>query len=151
MVAEAQTAAPASAASAASRATPEQAANAAKIQTVVAFLQAQVGKDYQFNADGPDSYDCSGLVRAAYLQVGISLPHQSMLQAQKGRAIDWRAEPLQAGDLVFQYSAGKTYISHVGIALTATTWIQAAGTGIPVKIGPVPSDDRIVSVRRIIG
>jgi cell wall-associated NlpC family hydrolase len=143
--------APVTPASTASRATPEEAARAAKLQSLVAFLQAQVGKAYEFNAAGPDSYDCSGLVRAAYLQIGISLPHQSMLQAQKGRAIDWRAEPLQPGDLVFQYSAGKTYISHVGIALSKTTWIQAAGTGIPVKIGPLPSDDRIVAVRRIVG
>ncbi|MEO6122194.1 MAG: LysM peptidoglycan-binding domain-containing protein, partial [Ilumatobacteraceae bacterium] len=57
------------------------------IDAVVSFLTAQLGKPYEFNKAGPDSYDCSGLVRAAYLQIGISLPHQSLLQSRTGSPV----------------------------------------------------------------
>ena len=120
------------------------------ISAVVAFLQAQIGKPYEFNKAGPDSYDCSGLVRAAYLQVGISLPHQSLLQSRLGTAVDWRVDDIRAGDLVFSFSAGKTFISHVGVAISSTQWISSSQTGVPVKIGALPSDDRIQAVRRIV-
>ena len=121
------------------------------IATIVAFLRAQLGKPYAFNTEGPDSYDCSGLVTAAYLQIGVSLPHQSLLQSTKGTAVDWRTQQIMPGDLVFQFSSGKpNMISHVGIAISDTQYIQAARTGDFVKISPMPSGDRIQAVRRIV-
>ena len=125
-------------------------AESTSISTVVAFLQAQIGKSYAFNKAGPDSYDCSGLVRAAYLQIGISLPHQSLLQSRMGSPIDWRTDDIRAGDLVFAFSTGKDYISHVGVAISSTQWISSSQTGVPVKVGPLPADDRIQAVRRIV-
>ena len=123
----------------------------ALISTVLAFLQAQVGKPYVFNTAGPDTYDCSGLVMAAYETIGISLPHQSMLQSAKGTAVDWYNQPLLPGDLIFQYSsANPTVISHVGIAIDATHWIQAASSTVPIRIGLIPSNDKIKAVRRIV-
>ncbi len=122
----------------------------ASLATVVAFLHAQIGKPYEFNTAGPDSYDCSGLVRAAYLQIGISLPHQSLLQSRMGASVDWRVDDIRAGDLVFAFSTGKNYISHVGIAISSTQWISASQTGVPVRIGTLPVDDRIQAVRRIV-
>jgi cell wall-associated NlpC family hydrolase len=121
------------------------------IATVITFLQAQVGKPYEFNADGPETYDCSGLVSAAYEQIGISLPHQSLLQSTKGTAVDWLTQPLLPGDLVFMYStANPTVISHVGIVFDSGRWIQAAGSGTPVRIGPLPNAAKIRAVRRIV-
>ena len=121
------------------------------INTVLTFLQAQVGKPYVFNTAGPDTYDCSGLVMAAYQTISISLPHQSMLQSTKGTAVDWYHEPLLPGDLIFQYSsANPTVISHVGIVIDATHWIQAASSSAPIRIGLIPSNDKIKAVRRIV-
>ena len=120
------------------------------VETLVAFLRAQIGKPYAFNTAGPDTYDCSGLVTAAFSQLGIALPHQSLLQSALGTAVDWRTSEIQAGDLVFSFSTGKTYISHVGIAISSTQWIQASGSGIPVKLGLLPSDERIQTVRRFV-
>lgn len=121
-----------------------------KITTVLAFLQGELGKPYLFNTAGPDSYDCSGLVVAAFKTIGVSLPHQSLLQSSKGAAVDWRTVDIQAGDLIFQVGTGKTYISHVGIAISSTQWIQSARAGDVVKISTIPIDDRIASVRRIV-
>ena len=41
--------------------------------TAIAFAKAQLGKPYQWGAAGPDAYDCSGLVYAAYAAAGIRL------------------------------------------------------------------------------
>lgn len=121
------------------------------ITTLISYLQAQVGKPYQFNGEGPDAFDCSGLVTAAYRQINISLPHQSLVQSTYGKAVDWKTEPIKAGDLVFMYSsASPSVIGHVGVAVDSTTWIQAARTGTPVRASAMPSLEKIQAVRRIV-
>ena len=121
------------------------------ITTLISYLQAQVGKPYQFNGEGPDAFDCSGLVTAAYRQIKISLPHQSLVQSTYGKAVDWKTEPIKAGDLVFMYSSATPgVIGHVGVAVDSTTWIQAARTGTPVRASAMPSLDKIQAVRRIV-
>lgn len=118
---------------------------------LVTYLRAQVGKPYKFFTAGPDTFDCSGLVVAGYKQIGITLIHQSRMQATMGTAVDWRTETLMAGDLVFMRSSNDpTQIGHVGIALDSKTWIQAPGTGMAVQIRALPSHDRIEAVRRIV-
>jgi cell wall-associated NlpC family hydrolase len=127
------------------------AAASAPLDTVLAYLQAQVGKPYKFYTAGPDSFDCSGLVRAAYLQVGIKLPHYSLLQSKQGVAVDWTAEAIRPGDLVFTISSSSpNEIGHVGIAIDSRRWIQAAGTGDAVRIGPMPKPTSIRAVRRVL-
>lgn len=123
-----------------------------KVERVVAYAQAQIGKSYKFFSAGPDSFDCSGLVTAAYKQVGITLPQYSGLQATFGTAVDWRTEDIRPGDLVFTARSGTdpTVISHVGIAVSSTEYVQAAGTSIGVKQTRLPSDDRILAVRRLL-
>ncbi|MBU3689959.1 MAG: hypothetical protein B7C54_07300 [Acidimicrobiales bacterium mtb01] len=122
-----------------------------RIDRVVEFARAQVGKPYQFGSAGPDAYDCSGLVRAAFKQIGVDLPHQSLLQSQRGVAVDWIADDIRAGDLVFTFSSrNPTQISHVGIAISATEWIEAPFTGASVRVTRLPSDARIQAVQRIV-
>ena len=127
------------------------AAKPSRVDRVVEFAHAQVGKPYQFGSAGPDAYDCSGLVRAAFKQIGIDLPHQSLLQSQRGVAVDWINDDIRAGDLVFTFSSrNPTQISHVGIAISATEWIEAPFTGAAVRITRLPSDSRIQAVQRIL-
>jgi cell wall-associated NlpC family hydrolase len=121
------------------------------VNSVLAFAQAQLGKPYKFNAAGPDSWDCSGLSMAAYAEIGISLPHYSGAQAAFGTAVDWTTQAVQAGDLIFlESSVGSGVINHVGIAISATQWIQAPRSGDVVRVGSIPST-RVISVRRLIG
>ena len=115
-----------------------------RLQVVLDFAKAQVGKPYEFGKAGPTSYDCSGLTLAAFAQVKVSLPHQSLLQSKLGTAIDWKSVGVQAGDLVFTFSSRNlTQISHVGIAISATQWIEAPYTGGSVRISTLPSASRI--------
>ena len=37
------------------------------------YAKAQIGKPYLWGAEGPDSFDCSGLVHQAYLHAGLHL------------------------------------------------------------------------------
>ena len=122
-----------------------------KLQQVLDFAHAQVGKPYKFAAAGPVSYDCSGLTKASLAIAGVKLPHQSLAQSKLGTAIDWKTTPIQAGDLVFTFSSkSPTVISHVGIAISSTHWIEAPNTGSVVRISKLPSSTRIQAVRRFL-
>lgn len=122
-----------------------------RVQTMVAFAKAQIGKPYLFGSAGPNSYDCSGLVRASFAKVGVSVPHQSRALAVLGTGVDWRNSPIQAGDLVFTFSGNDTsQIGHVSIAISATEMVQALSPGKNVSIARIPSKDRIQEVRRLL-
>ena len=122
-----------------------------RLQAVLDFAKAQIGKPYAFGKAGPTSYDCSGLTLAAFAQVKVSLPHQSLAQSKLGSAVDWRVTGVQAGDLVFTFSTkNQSQISHVGIAISATQWIEAPYTGGVVRISSLPSASKIQAVRRFL-
>ncbi|WP_246644224.1 C40 family peptidase [Nonomuraea ceibae] len=88
-------------------------------------------KPYIWGAEGPRGYDCSGLVMAAYQQVGISLPHYTGDQWTAGRHIS--KEELRAGDLVFFYND----LHHVGIYLGGGMMVHAPRTGDVVRIASI--------------
>lgn len=120
---------------------------AARVAMVLEFASAQLGEPYRFLGAGPDFWDCSGLTMRAYAVIGVSLPHQSALQAKRGTDIDWKVTPIQAGDLVFLDTNGT--ISHVGIATGPTTWIQSPQPGDVVRSGNIPMR-RVFEVRRFV-
>ena len=123
----------------------------AQLDQVLAFVRAQLNKPYAFNGAGPDTYDCSGLTMAAYAQIGIALPHQSAAQSMLGTPVNLATDTIKAGDLIFIFSTrNPTVISHVGIAISATQWINAPRTGDVVRISSMPSADKIQSVRRFV-
>ena len=99
---------------------------------IVAFAYKQLGKPYAWAADGPGSYDCSGLVTAAYRSVGISVPHQSSAQWKDTHHIS--RSQLSPGDLVF-YQSGDLH--HVAIYIGKGNVIHAPTFGDVVKISPV--------------
>lgn len=128
----------------------DQASSDARIQTVLEFALAQQGKPYLFAAAGPDAYDCSGLTKRAYAQIGVNLVHQSATQATQGVAVAFTSEPIRPGDLVFMATKGNDVITHVGIAIDDDTWIQARRPGDVVRVGPMPARSAIVAVRRFV-
>jgi peptidoglycan endopeptidase LytE len=126
-------------------------AAAARIDTVVAYAKAQLGKPWVFAAAGPDSFDCSGLTMMAYRQIGIGLPHSSVLQSARGVAVDWFTQDIQAGDLIFMASSNAPgVIGHVGIAIDSKRWIHSPENGDVVRQGFIPADSRLMAVRRFV-
>jgi LysM repeat protein len=119
--------------------------------TVVAYAYAQLGKPYRFFTAGPATFDCSGLVKAAYGQIGIEMIHHAASQASYGTAVDiWSGQAIKAGDLVFMSTRGSGTINHVGIAVDATHWIHAPAPGDVVRLAPIPAKGLLTTVRRIV-
>jgi cell wall-associated NlpC family hydrolase len=81
------------------------------VQAVLDFARAQIGKPYIWGGTGPNGYDCSGLVQAAWAQAGVSLPRTTYDQVNAGTRIS--RDQVQPGDLLFFYSESSP--SHVGI------------------------------------
>ena len=79
--------------------------------SVVGYAMSRIGCPYVWAAEGPDAFDCSGLVTWAYRQVGISLPHQSESQRAAASYVGSVSEA-RPGDVLWRYG-------HVGIAVSA--------------------------------
>ena len=101
--------------------------------SVVDYALSRIGCPYVWGAAGPDAFDCSGLVRWAYLQVGMSLPHQTeaLYNAAKARLPVSQAQP---GDVLW-VGYGDGYNGHVGIACNAggTHYVHATTFGARVR------------------
>ncbi|MFB6615928.1 C40 family peptidase [Streptomyces sp. NPDC056367] len=95
---------------------------------IVNFARAQVGKAYVSGGTGPSSFDCSGLVQAAYRQAGITLPRMSQDQSSRGTSVSLSA--LQPGDVLYWGSRGSAY--HVAIYVGGGKFVgaQNPSTGI---------------------
>lgn len=118
----------------------------AGVGAVLAFARAQLGLPYRWGGSGPQTWDCSGLVQAAYATAGVQLTHDAAAQeaATAGHAVAPGA--LVAGDLVF-YGASAATIHHVGIAVDATHMIDAPFTGAVVRVDPVAAPDLLAATR----
>lgn len=110
-------------------------------QAVEAALSRQ-GAPYEWAADGPDSFDCSGLVQWSYRQAGVYLPRSSREQARVGSSV--RRAQLRPGDLVALYSP----VSHIGIYVGAGRYVNAPQGGDVVKVSAVPWGD-VTAMRRV--
>jgi peptidoglycan DL-endopeptidase CwlO len=78
-------------------------------EKALAYAKDQLGEPYVFGADGPDSWDCSGLTMQAWNDAGVSLPHSAHMQYDASPHVS--KSDLQPGDLVFFYSD----LHHVGL------------------------------------
>jgi cell wall-associated NlpC family hydrolase len=92
----------------------------------IRFALAQVGKPYKWGSTGPNSYDCSGLVYAAYKSAGVSIPRTTMLQASAGKLVT--KNNLIPGDLVFPDPG------HVQIYLGNGRVVESPHTGAFVQV-----------------
>lgn len=102
-----------------------------KIEAVISFALAQLGDRYSWAAAGPNAYDCSGLVKAAFRVVGLELYHYTGRQMTYGTKVS--RTQLQRGDIVFP-TAG-----HVGIYLGNNQMIAASSGKGRVAISSVYS------------
>lgn len=59
---------------------------------------AQIGKPYVWGAEGPASFDCSGLTRFCYRSIGLEIGDDTYGQAQQMEQIPWTN--LKPGDLI---------------------------------------------------
>jgi cell wall-associated NlpC family hydrolase len=94
--------------------------------------QSRVGMPYVWGADGPNSFDCSGLTSWAFRQAGISLPRTSQQQANAGTRINSLGD-LRPGDLIIMRSD----LSHVGFYAGNGQILHAPKPGAQVRYEPI--------------
>ncbi|MBW8087460.1 MULTISPECIES: C40 family peptidase [Streptomyces] len=100
----------------------------------LAYALNQIGKPYVWGAEGPDSFDCSGLTSTAWAHAGRVIPRTSQEQ--------WRQLPrvpisqLRPGDLVIYYKGA----SHVAMYAGNGQVVQAPRPGQRVKLSPLASN-----------
>jgi cell wall-associated NlpC family hydrolase len=106
-------------------------------QAAINFARAQIGKPYQWGADGPSTFDCSGLTERAWQQGGVGMPHYSVAQYEQGEKIS--LGDLRPGDLVFFGSDKTDYhsIYHVALYIGGGEMIEAPFTGENVRISSI--------------
>jgi cell wall-associated NlpC family hydrolase len=88
----------------------------------------QIGKPYEWAADGPDTFDCSGLTQYAWASAGVQLTHYTGAQWTEGVAVS--KANLRTGDLVFFYDDHH----HMGIYAGNGLIVHAPHTGDVVRM-----------------
>ncbi|WP_051966873.1 C40 family peptidase [Kitasatospora mediocidica] len=103
------------------------------VEAAVDYALAQLGKPYVWGGDGPDGYDCSGLVQQAYQRAGIDLPR--VADDQYAATTPISSADLRRGDLIFWSDSSRASgIHHVAIYLGGGTYVEAPRPGRSVRI-----------------
>ena len=91
------------------------------------LLKQQVGKPYVWGAEGPDSFDCSGLTQYIYKHaLGKDIPRVAADQSKFGQPVS--KDNLQPGDLLFFDTMHKGKVTHVGMYIGNGEFIHAANS-----------------------
>jgi cell wall-associated NlpC family hydrolase len=106
--------------------------NTKKLNETLELVKNQVGRTpWVFQGSSPRAWDCSGLVRWTYAQLGIDLYHSATAQRNLGTIV---TEP-KIGDLVSFNYRGSRGAYHIGIYLGPDEMIHSGGkTGDRTKI-----------------
>jgi cell wall-associated NlpC family hydrolase len=115
------------------------------LSAVVDFALAQLGDPYLWAGNGPDQWDCSGLMVAAYRQIGITIPRTTWGQAVTGYGVS--LANVLPGDLIIFNSDQ----SHVGMAINAHEVVHAPQAGDVVKVTAIKYMGVVSTIRRIVG
>ncbi|MEU3094981.1 NlpC/P60 family protein [Streptomyces sp. NPDC006967] len=94
----------------------------------VAYATAQIGKPYQWGAEGPNTYDCSGLTSQAWISAGLSMPRTSQAQWQQLTRVG--VEDMRPGDLIIYFGDA----SHVGMYVGDGVMVHAPRPGRSVTL-----------------
>jgi cell wall-associated NlpC family hydrolase len=97
--------------------------------SVVSIALQFLGVPYLWGGGTPMGFDCSGLVKYVYAQLGVSLPHNTVAQWNDPRAASVPRNELQPGDLLFFDG-----LDHVGIYLGGGEFVDAPHTGAFVRV-----------------
>ena len=107
------------------------------LRRMLLAAESRLGMPYVWGANGPRSFDCSGLVQWSFAQAGVVMPRVAADQARTGPAVS--VNRLAPGDLLFYHTdpTAPGYISHVAIYLGQGKMIQAPEPGMNVEVVPV--------------
>ncbi|MEV8526098.1 NlpC/P60 family protein [Streptomyces sp. NPDC052000] len=107
----------------------------------LAYAVDQIGKPYVWGAEGPESYDCSGLTSQAWAHAGRSIPRTSQEQWAELPRVPLNS--LRPGDLVIYFPKA----THVAMYLGDGLVVQAPRPGTRVKVSPIAANPLLGAVR----
>ena len=125
-------------------------ANAEAAEIALAYATAQVGKRYVLGGNGPDVFDCSGLVQQAYLAAGIRLPRLASQQRFAGTRVS--LDELEPGDLLYYQDGSSPRRGHISMYAGDGQAVEAANPRRGVRVRPLDEQwyaDRFVAAVRI--
>jgi cell wall-associated NlpC family hydrolase len=121
---------------------------AANGQIVINFAMSQIGDPYVWGGNGPNGWDCSGLMVGSFHQIGVNLPRTSRAQYGVGTPVEYGQ--WQPGDLLF-FGSSAGSIHHVVLYVGNGQIVHASTFGVPVKVDSVAGGGRdYFGARRIV-
>lgn len=113
----------------------------------IAYALRQIGKPYRWGAAGPNAFDCSGLVFAAYASAGIAIARTTFGWRHDGPQVP--LTQIQPGDLLFSAGGDGTPANpgHVVMYLGGELIIQAPQPGQQVQTDPLDLAGVVVATR----
>lgn len=106
-----------------------------KLDDLLSWGNQEIGKPYVYGAEGPSTFDCSGLMQFIFAKVGIQLPR--VADAQYHATAKVAESSAGAGDLVFYVNNQTGVADHVALYLGAGKQLAAPHTGANVEIQSV--------------
>ncbi|MFI6049537.1 NlpC/P60 family protein [Streptomyces violascens] len=107
----------------------------------LAYAVGQIGRPYVWGAEGPESYDCSGLTSQAWAHAGREIPRTSQEQWAELPRVPLTS--LRPGDLVVYFPTA----THVAMYLGDGLVVQAPRPGARVKVSPIAANPLLGAVR----
>ncbi|WP_442792144.1 NlpC/P60 family protein [Micromonospora sp. NBC_01796] len=109
-----------------------------KALKAVQYALAQRGDPYVWAAEGPNQFDCSGLMYAAYRSVGTTLARVAKDQYYTTRTRSVDRYSLLPGDLIF-FASGTSWttVHHVAMYIGDGKMVHAPNSGDVVKVSTV--------------
>lgn len=99
-------------------------------ERALAFARKQIGKPYVWGGEGPDGYDCSGLVHQSYRHAGLNLP-DSTADGYRRMVQTVNRSQLRPGMLVFPHAG------HVQLYAGNGRIVEAPRKGVPIREVPM--------------
>ncbi|MEV5310568.1 NlpC/P60 family protein [Streptomyces sp. NPDC052610] len=107
----------------------------------VHYALRQLGKPYEWGAEGPGTYDCSGLTSEAWAHAGTPIPRTSQEQWQRLPKVPLK--DLRPGDLVIYFPEA----THVAMYVGEGEVVHAPRTGERIEVAPLASNPILGAVR----
>ena len=106
----------------------QEARRKANIDVMIATAKKQLGDKYILGNEGPNSFDCSGLIYYSLKEAGSN--RRRLNAAGYSQVSDWKKitsySDLKKGDLIFFYNNGKTKVGHVAIYIGGGEMVDAS-------------------------
>jgi peptidoglycan DL-endopeptidase CwlO len=94
----------------------------------ISYATNQIGKDYEWGAEGPRTFDCSGLTLRAWQAAGEEIPRTSQEQWKQLKHVPIRK--MRPGDLIIY----KRDASHVAMYVGGGEMVHAPRTGRQITV-----------------